>query len=127
VKVHELPIEFGSRVVGGLALIPYQVAIGLSLRWWCTGPAIRLYLGPLKLWLSVIRNSAEEATSEDAGAVRELQAECERLRGQVANLNEMIAAAHSEGYAKGYAAVVRLLYASLSEPLPLVNSWEKET
>jgi hypothetical protein len=34
---------------GGIEWIPYQLAIGLSLRgfeWW----AVRLYLGPLKLW-----------------------------------------------------------------------------
>lgn len=32
-----------------LDVLPYQLALGLSLRWWGGRPRFRLYLGPLKL------------------------------------------------------------------------------
>lgn len=34
----------------GFQIYPYQLALGISLRWWDSGPAFRVYLGPLKVW-----------------------------------------------------------------------------
>ena len=34
----------------GFTILIYQLAIGISLRWWENGPAFRLYLGPFKIW-----------------------------------------------------------------------------
>ncbi len=46
---------FNLRVTGGATFFPYQLALGLSVRWMSclSGPAIRLYLGPFKLWMGV--------------------------------------------------------------------------
>ena len=40
---------------GGLQIYLYQLALGLSLRYWsCLGAiAIRIYAGPFKLWFSI--------------------------------------------------------------------------
>jgi hypothetical protein len=37
---------------GGITVYPYQLALGISLRYWpCLfAPSIRLHIGPLKLW-----------------------------------------------------------------------------
>ena len=40
------------RWFGGFELLPYQIALGISGRRWSTGPALRLYFGPFKLWLT---------------------------------------------------------------------------
>ncbi len=55
-KVYEWPIEIGP-IAGGFEIFTYQVAIGISIRWWSClrTPALRLYLGPFKLWLYVMR------------------------------------------------------------------------
>jgi len=48
---------------GGLQIYFYQFALGLSLRYWsCLGAiAIRIYIGPFKLWFSIpIRRIAEK-------------------------------------------------------------------
>lgn len=34
----------------GLSIFPYQIAFGLSLRYWFHSIAFRLYLGPIKFW-----------------------------------------------------------------------------
>lgn len=41
-----------SRVGGGFDFYPYQIAFGISLRYWpCfSGPAFRVYFGPIKIW-----------------------------------------------------------------------------
>ncbi len=46
----EWPINIGP-VTGGLTLFPYQLALGASIRWG-QFRAIRIYLGPFKLWLT---------------------------------------------------------------------------
>lgn len=50
-RVHEY---FTAGRVGGIGLIilPYQFAIGVSIRKWCfpTSIAFRLYIGPFKFW-----------------------------------------------------------------------------
>lgn len=51
VKVKEYEINFG-RWFGGFTVFDYQIAFGMSVRRWCTGPAIRIYFGPFKLWLT---------------------------------------------------------------------------
>ena len=54
-RVREKLFEAGP-VFGGLAFFPYQLAMGLSVRWWpCIfTPSIRLYIGPFKLWVCTI-------------------------------------------------------------------------
>lgn len=52
-KVHELDFAV-QKVIGGFAFIPYQLALGISFRIWCTGPAIRIYFGPFKFWIAYI-------------------------------------------------------------------------
>ncbi len=51
-RVYELPISIGP-ILGGIEFFPYQIALGISFRIWCTGPALRLYFGPFKIWLSL--------------------------------------------------------------------------
>lgn len=34
----------------GLDLYPYQITLGVSLRWFERRPHVRLYVGPLKLY-----------------------------------------------------------------------------
>ena len=53
-KVYEWPLKCGP-VVGGFEIFTYQLALGISIRWWsCLNtPALRLYIGPFKLWLYI--------------------------------------------------------------------------
>ena len=48
---------------GGFQIYLYQLALGLSLRYWsCLGSiAIRIYIGPFKLWFSIpIRRTVDK-------------------------------------------------------------------
>ena len=50
---------------GGLTFFPYQLAFGVSLRYWASiyAPALRVYAGPLKLWLYCsFRRTADQPT-----------------------------------------------------------------
>lgn len=60
-KAHQYDIKIG-RFVGGVSFTLYQMAFGLSLRYWsCIGAlAIRVYVLFFKLWGSVSFNSKEE-------------------------------------------------------------------
>lgn len=40
------------RLYGGLEFIPYQFALGFSIRWG-EFSAVRIYIGPLKIWVSI--------------------------------------------------------------------------
>lgn len=53
-KCHQWDFTIG-RLCGGLGFYTYQLALGVSLRYWkCTGtPSIRIHFGPLKLWVGV--------------------------------------------------------------------------
>lgn len=46
---------FWWRFMGGVAYYPYQVAFGVSLRYWpCLyAPSVRVHVGPLKVWLGI--------------------------------------------------------------------------
>ncbi|KKL14044.1 hypothetical protein LCGC14_2519670 [marine sediment metagenome] len=48
-RVREATAFFGP-FGGGVAFFPYQLALGVSLRYWQHAPAFRVYLGPFKLW-----------------------------------------------------------------------------
>jgi hypothetical protein len=39
--------------------LPYQVALGVSLRWFEGGPHLRIYIGPLKIIGAVFRPTPE--------------------------------------------------------------------
>jgi hypothetical protein len=43
------------RLHGGLTWYPYQVALGLTLRYWPSvfEPSLRLHIGPLKVWVAL--------------------------------------------------------------------------
>jgi len=45
--------ERNFQAFGGLTWFPYQFALGFSLRYGTEFRAVRLYLGPLKVWASV--------------------------------------------------------------------------
>ena len=45
--------ERNFRAYGGITWFPYQFALGFSLRWDAEFRAVRLYLGPLKVWASL--------------------------------------------------------------------------
>jgi len=45
-----MALERNFRAYGGLTWFPYQLAFGLSLRYDAGLWAVRLYLGPLKVW-----------------------------------------------------------------------------
>lgn len=44
---------FRSWCGGGIDFYFYQLAFGVSLRWWNCGPVFRIYLGPLKFWFYI--------------------------------------------------------------------------
>jgi len=58
-RVYEFNFE-GKRTIGGIQLYPYQLAFGLSLRFLsCINSFMfRLYLGPIKLWISLEINKS---------------------------------------------------------------------
>ncbi len=45
--------ERSFQAFGGLTWFPYQFALGFSVRFDGEFRAVRLYLGPLKVWVSV--------------------------------------------------------------------------
>jgi len=47
---------------GGITFYPYQLSLGLSLRYWpCIfAPSIRIHIGPIKLWLYIIMKKRQE-------------------------------------------------------------------
>jgi len=63
---HEHEIDYGP-IAGGLTLIPYQFAVGVSLRPWpCLSTvALSVYMGPLKLWLYWNRGRDSSGRRED--------------------------------------------------------------
>ncbi len=45
--------DFGfGRFIGGLTFYPYQLAVGMTIRYWPNvfAPSIRIHVGPFKLW-----------------------------------------------------------------------------
>lgn len=40
---------------GGITIYPYQISLGISLRYWpCIhAPSIKIYFGPIKIWLYI--------------------------------------------------------------------------
>jgi hypothetical protein len=54
--------------MGGAAFYPYQIALGMSLRYWpCLfAPSIRVHIGPFKLWGAVSFCAFAEERKEDA-------------------------------------------------------------
>lgn len=49
-KARDLMSYYGRWSGFGLVLIPYQLALGFTVRWFDGKPHFRLYLGPLKWW-----------------------------------------------------------------------------
>jgi hypothetical protein len=58
-RAYEKDFSFGN-FLGGIEFMPYQIAIGVSFRIWCTGPAFRFYAGPFKFWLTYLNFSKEK-------------------------------------------------------------------
>jgi len=54
--------------MGGATFYPYQLALGLSLRYWpCLfAPSVRIHLGPFKVW-GAIRLRTALSESEEKG------------------------------------------------------------
>jgi hypothetical protein len=52
-RCRDADFRFG-RLIGGVSFYPYQVALGLSVRYWpCIfAPSLRVHIGPLKVWLA---------------------------------------------------------------------------
>lgn len=50
-KVYEYPIKT-KYLFGGIELFTYQIALGLSIRLFEDSIMLRLYLGPIKIWLT---------------------------------------------------------------------------
>lgn len=46
---------FKGPFMGGFTFYPYQVALGMSLRYWpCLyAPSIRIHVGPFKVWFGI--------------------------------------------------------------------------
>jgi hypothetical protein len=42
------------RLIGGASFYPYQLALGLSVRYWprIFAPSLRVHIGPFKVWLA---------------------------------------------------------------------------
>jgi hypothetical protein len=58
----EWDFRFGP-MLGCFTIFPYQLSLGISVRWFESRPALRLYGGPLKLaldWHVTERNQHEE-------------------------------------------------------------------
>ena len=49
-------------LIGGFTYYPYQVAVGMTLRYWEeSGPMVRVHLGPFKAWVCwVIRGKRNQ-------------------------------------------------------------------
>lgn len=50
------------RFMGGITFYPYQIALGLTLRYWpCIfAPAVRAHVGPFKFWLTITLKKRDE-------------------------------------------------------------------
>lgn len=48
-RAREFDWVFGP-FIGGFTIYPYQIAVGMTLRYW-DGPMIRVHLGPFKGWI----------------------------------------------------------------------------
>ena len=69
-RVREGLLQYG-RFTFGAAVYPYQIAFGISLRYWpCIfAPSIRIHIGPFKLHASIIfhrRNLLPDDAREEA-------------------------------------------------------------
>jgi hypothetical protein len=45
--------DFGFKhLIGGLTFYPYQISVGITLRFWpgIFAPSIRIHIGPFKIW-----------------------------------------------------------------------------
>ena len=44
------------RFVGGFTFYPYQIALGMTIRYWpCIfAPSIRIHIGPFKIWVAIL-------------------------------------------------------------------------
>jgi hypothetical protein len=51
-KTYEYPISI-KPFYGGIELFTYQLALGLSLRLFEGSIMLRLYFGPIKIWLTI--------------------------------------------------------------------------
>ena len=54
-------------VGGGITFYPYQLAIGVTVRYWprVFAPTIRLHIGPIKIWGYMCFKKIAEATGDD--------------------------------------------------------------
>lgn len=53
----------GQRAYVGAALHTYQLAFGLTLRWYSGQPHARIYIGPIKFYCGLFAGSARVAFS----------------------------------------------------------------
>lgn len=67
-KVYEYPIEW-RKIAGGFEFFTYQLAFGISIKWWTClkTPCLRLYFGPFKLWLYIKRSEFRLERNEAIG------------------------------------------------------------
>lgn len=56
--------RYADRWYAGVDLMPYQLAAGLSLRWFEGRPHLRVYAGPIKLYGGLSRPPATDTTEE---------------------------------------------------------------
>jgi len=54
-KAKEIDFQIGP-FIGGITLYPYQITIGVSVKYWpCIfAPSLRIDMGPIRIWLSII-------------------------------------------------------------------------
>ncbi len=67
-RVREAIVDWG-RFTFGAAVYPYQIALGVSLRYWpCIfAPSIRIHIGPFKLHASIIFRRKKGPLPDDTG------------------------------------------------------------
>lgn len=53
-RARDLDWQIG-RLIGGFTFYPYQMALGLTVRYWpkVFAPSLRAHLGPVKFWVAL--------------------------------------------------------------------------
>jgi hypothetical protein len=59
-RARDWDFEF-KHLIGGLTFYPYQLAVGMTIRYWPNvfAPSIRIHIGPFKVWCCWIKTKKE--------------------------------------------------------------------
>lgn len=57
------------RLMGEIVFYPYQISLGMTLRYWPGEfiPSVRLHIGPFKLWIGILSRKIPSKQEADHG------------------------------------------------------------